>query len=77
MEPRGVDEQLLMTRGHDSSRGRGRGRGRGYGRGGGLKDKSEVQCYSCHELVHFSYECPEKKHKALLAHRDDDEPALL
>ncbi|XBJ20350.1 hypothetical protein VPH35_011190 [Triticum aestivum] len=77
MEPRGVEEQLLMTRGHDSSRGRGRGRGRGYGRGGGLKDKSEVQCYSCHELGHFSYECPEKKHKALLAHRDDDEPALL
>uniref|UniRef100_A0A452Y766 Uncharacterized protein n=1 Tax=Aegilops tauschii subsp. strangulata TaxID=200361 RepID=A0A452Y766_AEGTS len=40
------EEQLLMARGQDSSRGRGRGRGRA--RGGGRKHKSEVECYNCH-----------------------------
>ncbi|KAE8779266.1 hypothetical protein D1007_47693 [Hordeum vulgare] len=71
------EEQLLMARGHDSSRGRGRGRGRG----GGRKDKSEVQCYNCREMGHFAWECPEKKkeneEKALLAAYDSDGPALL
>lgn len=58
------EEQLLMARGHDSSRGRGRGgrgRGRGHGHGGGRRDKSEVQCYNCDDFGHFSWECPEKK----------------
>lgn len=71
------EEQLLMARGYDSSRGRGRGRGRG----GGRKDKSEVQCYNCRELGHFAWECPEKKkeneEKALLAGYGSDGPALL
>ncbi|XBI26540.1 hypothetical protein VPH35_051226 [Triticum aestivum] len=71
------EEQLLMARGHDSSRGRGRGRGRG----GGRRDKSEVQCYNCRKLGHFAWECPEKKEneeeKALLGQYVDDEPALL
>ena len=78
------EEQLLMARGHDSSRGRGRGgrgRGRGHGRGGGRRDKSEVQCYNCDDFGHFSWECPEKKkeneEKALLAGYGSDGPALL
>lgn len=70
------EEQLLMARGNDSSRGRGRGRGRG----GGRKDKSELQCYNCRDFGHFAWECPEKKkkdneEKALLG--VEDEPALL
>jgi hypothetical protein len=73
-EEDGGEEQLLMARGHGSSR------GRGCGDGGGRKDKSKVECYHCHELGHFAWECPEKKKegKALLARGyDDDEPALL
>lgn len=71
-----AEEQLLMTREHDSSRGRGRGRSRGEWR----KDKSKVQCYNCEEYGHFAWECPkkEKEEKALLAQGyASDEPALL
>lgn len=74
-EEEGEEEKLLMTRGHGSPRGRGRGRGRD----GRRKDKSEVECYNCHDFGHFAWECPEKKEeKALLAKGyADDEPALL
>ena len=79
-EEKGTEEKLLMTRGHDSSRGR--GRGRGHGRDGGRRDKSEVQCYNCDDFGHFAWECPEKKkkkeeEKALLTGYGSDGPALL
>ena len=45
-EEEGGEDKLLMMRGHGSPQGRGRGRGRG----GGRKDKSEVECYNCHEF---------------------------
>ena len=69
-----TEEQFLMARGHDSSRGRGRGRGEGR------KDKSKIQCYNCQEYGHYAWECPkkEKEEKALLAQGyTSDEPALL
>ena len=77
------EEQLLMIRGVESSRGRGRGRGRG---GEARKDRSGDQCYHCQEYGHHSYECPskgkgkKKEEKALLAEgfgSADDEPTLL
>jgi hypothetical protein len=69
-------EQLLMTRGLESSRGRG---------GEIRKNKSRDQCYNCEEYGHHSYECPsrgigKKKENVLLAEgfsMADDEPALL
>lgn len=51
----------------ENSGGRGRGcgafRGRGRGRSRQSFDKSTVECYNCHELGHFQYECPKKEIK--------------
>ena len=49
----------------EQSRGRGRGRGgfkgRERGRGRQSFDKSTIECYNCHKLGHFQYECPNKE----------------
>lgn len=59
-----VDEQVLKVTHESQSGGRGgrggsRGRGRGRGRSGGF-DKSIIECYNCHELGHFQWECSKK-----------------
>ncbi|KAJ8900016.1 hypothetical protein K2173_024129 [Erythroxylum novogranatense] len=46
---------------HLEGQGRGQGRGgRGRGRGRSSFDKSTVECYNCHKLGHFQWECPTK-----------------
>ncbi|CAL8162097.1 unnamed protein product [Prunus armeniaca] len=59
-----TEEQVLKVTYDESSGGRGRGhgsfRGRGLGRGRSF-DKSTVECYHCHKLGHFQYECPSKE----------------
>ncbi|GAA0169317.1 hypothetical protein LIER_23834 [Lithospermum erythrorhizon] len=63
---RGVKEkpdQVLQVEsrfGGRTSRGRGnyRGRGGSSGRGRGSFNKATVECYKCHNLGHFQYECP-------------------
>ncbi|KAK4440576.1 hypothetical protein Salat_0392500 [Sesamum alatum] len=42
-------------------RGRGGYRGRGRGRGRQNFDKSTVECFNCHKLGHFQWECPTKE----------------
>ncbi|GJY23804.1 retrovirus-related pol polyprotein from transposon TNT 1-94 [Tanacetum coccineum] len=55
------DVQALKITGGSPSRGRGRGRGgmRERGRGRSSFDKSTIECYKCHKLGHFQYECPD------------------
>nr|GMD32642.1 Retrovirus-related Pol polyprotein from transposon TNT 1-94 [Ipomoea batatas] len=46
-----------------NARGRGRGsyRGRGRGRGRQIFDKATIECYKCHKLGHFQWECSSKE----------------
>ena len=61
------EHALKITHG-EQSRGRGRGRGsfRGRGRGRGRQsfNKATVECYYCHKLGHFQWECPSKEKEA-------------
>ncbi|KAE9587482.1 putative RNA-directed DNA polymerase [Lupinus albus] len=67
-----VEEQALKVTTHEgttfSGRGRGGFRGRGRGRGrhlsynqGAQFNKERVECYHCHKLGHYQYECPDKE----------------
>lgn len=61
------DQQALKIDTSDSfnTRGHGRGcsnnRGRGHARGRHSFNKEIVECYNCHKLGHYSYECPNAK----------------
>lgn len=83
---RGVEEQVLKVE-YDNS---GRGRGRGYnGRRGGSNvsrgrggtrpsfDKATIECFRCHKLGHFQYECPTAEKEANYAEFDEGEALLL
>ncbi|KAJ0880933.1 putative RNA-directed DNA polymerase [Helianthus annuus] len=77
------EEQVLKVEQEGSfGRGRGRGRstparGRGRGRGRGSFDKSMVECYKCHKLGHFQYECPTEENSLNYAEYDENEEFLL
>ena len=62
-------------RGHGTYRGRGRGRRRGKGRVD--FNKATVECYRCHQLGHFRYECPSGNKEANYAELDEEEEMLL
>lgn len=78
-----IEEQVLKVTHGDSSNGRGRGRGqgsyRGRGRGRGRQsfDKSIIECYSCHKLGHFQYECPRKEQENANYTEVSDEMLLM
>jgi hypothetical protein len=61
------------------SRGRGRGdyRGKGRGRGRQALNKATVECYKCHQLGHFQYECPAWEKEANYAQLNEHEEMLL
>lgn len=63
----------------ESSRGRGKGvyRGRGRGRGRQPFSKATVECFKCHNLGHFQYECPKWNKEANYAELEEDEELLL
>ncbi|KAM2121048.1 hypothetical protein ACFX1Q_018896 [Malus domestica] len=76
-----VEEQALKVVYEENSGGRGRGRGtfhgRGRGRGRQTFNKSTIECYNCHELGHFQYECPKKDKEAKVNYAEASEEMLL
>lgn len=81
MQTPSVEEQALKVTHEDISGARGRGRGgfRGRGRGRGRQpfNKALVECYNCHKLGHFQYECPQWEGGANYAELDESEEMLL
>ena len=73
------EEQVLNVVGRSSTNNRGRGtyRGRGRGRGRINFNKATVECYKCHNLGHFQYECPKWKNEANYAELDKEDVGLL
>jgi len=68
MTYQGEEKQVLQIINEDKggrSRGRGKGRDffRGRGRGRQSFNKAEIECFKCHKLEHFQYECPTWKKK--------------
>ena len=78
---RNGEEQALKVTFEDRVGGRGRGRnafrGRGRGRGRQAFDKATVECYKCHKLGHFQYECPTWDKEANYAELNGEEEMLL
>ena len=76
-----VDEQALQVTtgaqqgGRHGGRGAYRGRGRGNGRFG--FDKSFLECYNCHELGHFQWECPKRARDPKVNYAETKEEMLL
>lgn len=74
------EEQVLKVSAEERwERGRGRAmlRGRGRGRGRQQFNKALVECYRCHNLGHFQYECPKGEKQAHYAEFNDPEEMLL
>ncbi|KHN25123.1 Retrovirus-related Pol polyprotein from transposon TNT 1-94, partial [Glycine soja] len=68
-----TDQHAEQGRGRGGRGGFGqRGRGRGRGRGRQAFDKSTVECYTCHQLGHFSWECLNQRKEANYVENDDE-----
>jgi len=75
------EEHVLKVDDNDrSNRGRGRGMfrgGRGRGRGRQPTNKAVIECFKCHKLGHFQYECPDWEKKANYAELEEEELLLM
>lgn len=76
------DQALKAETGYSpTGRGRGRGRsnnrGRGRGRGRLNFNKETVECYNCHKLGHYSYECPQAKEANYAGFEENEEVMLM
>ncbi|PRQ38021.1 putative RNA-directed DNA polymerase [Rosa chinensis] len=74
-------ERLGPNREEDGFEGRGRGRGvfrsRGRGRGRQSFNKAVVECFKCHKLGHFQYECPSWEKRVNYAELEEEDELLL
>ncbi|XP_050126054.1 uncharacterized protein LOC126603292 [Malus sylvestris] len=81
----GVEQALKVTTdvktkgGSSNYRGRGRSnyKGQGHGRGGQAFNKDMVECYKCHNLGHYQYECPKWDKEANYAEVNEEDDMLL
>ena len=75
------EEHVLKVVDDDrSNRGRGRGMfrgGRGRGRWRQPTNKAVIECFKCHKLGHFQYECPDWEKKANYAELEEEELFLM
>ena len=79
------EEDQILKVAYEERGPRGRGRGvfgafrgtRGRGRGRNQFSKELVECYKCHKLGHFQYECPEWERGAHYTALEDEEELLL
>ncbi|GAA0140159.1 hypothetical protein LIER_42608 [Lithospermum erythrorhizon] len=76
------DDQILQVEGRfggKTSRERGnyRGRGGSSGRGRNNFNKASVECYKCHNLGHFQYECPRWKKEVNYAVAEEEKEGDL
>jgi len=77
----GEEQVLKVSLEEGKGRGRGRtaykGRGRGRGSGSNSFNKATVECYRCHRLGHFQYECPSWNKEANYVKDIDEEEEML
>ena len=75
----GDDQALRIYDDRFGSRNRGRSsfRGRGRGRGPQVYNKATVECFKCHKLGHFQYECPSLNREANYAELNQLDEMLL
>lgn len=71
------EQALKVTYEGGNSRGRGSYRGRGRGRGRASFNKATVECYRCHNLGHFQYECPSWNNEANYVESNKEDEMLL
>ncbi|XP_024172399.1 uncharacterized protein LOC112178493 [Rosa chinensis] len=72
-------DQALKVEDRAGGRGRGRAPLRGRGRGSGHQTftRATVECFKCHNLGHFQYECPKWNREANYAQLDEEEELML
>ena len=74
------EEQALKVSHEERFRSRGRGRTsfrRGRGGGRQFYNKAVIECFKCHQLGHYQYECPQWDKQVNYAELDENEEMLL